>query len=202
MPHRPADEIIRCLETTSDKIRALGREGYEPAEIGRLLNIRYQFAYGVLARAGLVGVPRGESETDVSVAEADDEVLVEEAIERRFALEKDLQRALRENIGELEAGLTIVDDGKEKKVAAGFIDITAKDNQGAIVAIELKAGIADYNAVAQLLSYMGDLMTGANQVRGILVAADFAQRAISAARATPNIVLRRYAFQFSFEPVE
>jgi hypothetical protein len=45
-------------------------------------------------------------------------------------------------------------------------------------------------------------MTGANQVRGMLVAGDFAQRAISTARATPNIVLRKYAFQFSFEPVK
>jgi RecB family endonuclease NucS len=43
-----------------------------------------------------------------------------------------------------------------KKVAAGFIDIMAEDKQGATVVIELKAGIADYNAVAQLLSYMGD----------------------------------------------
>jgi hypothetical protein len=49
---------------------------------------------------------------------------------------------------------------------------------------------------------MGDLMTGANQVRGILVAGDLAQRAISAARATPNIVLRKYAFLFSFESVK
>jgi RecB family endonuclease NucS len=190
------------LETTSDKIRALGREGYGPAEIGRFLNIRYQFAYNVLARAGLVGVTRAEGEPDVAVAEVEDEALVDEAIERRFALERDLQKALRENIEQLEVGLKIVDDGKERKVAAGFIDITAEDKQGATVAIELKAGIADYNAVAQLLSYIGDLMVGTDQVRGILVAGDFAQRAISAARAAPNIVLRKYAFQFSFEPVK
>jgi hypothetical protein len=48
---------------------------------------------------------------------------------------------------------------------------------------------------------MGDLLAEANQVRGILVAGDFAPRAIVAARAAPNIALRKYTFQFSFESV-
>jgi endonuclease len=91
------------------------------------LNIRYQFAYGVLDSAGLVGGTRAEAEAPV----ADEEALVDEAIERRFALERDLQQALRQNIEQLEAGLTITDDGKEKKVASGSIDITVKDRQGA-----------------------------------------------------------------------
>jgi RecB family endonuclease NucS len=117
----------------------------------------------VLAGAGLIGATRAEGEPSVA-AEVGDDALVDEAIERRFALERDLQKALRENIQQLEAGLKIIDDGKERKVVSSFIDITAEDKQGATVVIELKAGIADYNAVAQLLSYIGDLMAGASQV--------------------------------------
>ena len=58
----------------------------------------------------------------------------------RFSLERDLQDALRENIAQLEAGLQIVDGGREQVVDAGRIDITAMDAAGAIVIIELKAG--------------------------------------------------------------
>lgn len=119
-----------------------------------------------------------------------------------FGLERDLQEALRENIGQLEPGLKIIDDGKEQIVASGKIDISAKDKRGATVVIELKAGEADREAVAQLLSYMGDIVSdGGKPVRGILLAAKFSARAISAARASANIELKRYSFNFSFQAV-
>jgi ATP-dependent DNA ligase len=35
--------------------------------------------------------------------------------------------------------LSIIDDGKERKVPTGFIDITARDRDGTTVAIELKS---------------------------------------------------------------
>jgi RecB family endonuclease NucS len=131
----------------------------------------------------------------------EEESSVDAAVEQTFALESDMQDALRENIEQLEAGLTIIDDGKEKKVASGFIDITAKDKQGTMVVIELKAGTAEHKAIAQLLSYMGDLLPEAKQVRGVLVAGDFTDRAISAARAVPNVSLRKYVFKFSFQAI-
>jgi RecB family endonuclease NucS len=46
--------------------------------------------------------------------------------------------ALRANIDQLEPGLTVIDGGNERKVASGFIDITARDRSGATVVIELK----------------------------------------------------------------
>ena len=85
---------------------------------------------------------------------------------------------------------------------SGFIDITAEDKQGATVVIELKAGTAEHKAIAQVLSYMGDLVSEAKQVRGILVAGGFTDRAISAARAVPNLSLRKYAFKFSFQAIK
>lgn len=130
-------------------------------------------------------------------------VEIEEAITTTFGLEKDLQQALRANIGQLEDGLRITDGGKERKVTSGFIDITAEDSDGRTVVIELKADEADKTAIGQILSYMGDLgdVTDA-PVRGILVAAGFSTSAISASRAVPNVELSRYRFQFSFQLVK
>ena len=116
----------------------------------------------------------------------------------KFGLERDLQRALRLNIGQLEPGLQIIDGGGEMNVAAGRIDITAEDNKGRLVVIELKAGTAQPNAVAQVLSYMGSIDAG-RPVRGILVAHDFHERVVHAAKAVPNLSLKAYSFQFSFE---
>jgi predicted transcriptional regulator len=133
-------------------------------------------------------------------AESDEIV---EAVETTFGLEQDLQEALRRNIAQLESGLTIIDGDKERRVkSGGRIDILAKDRTGGTVVIELKAGRADRDAIGQLLAYIGDLLDEAESVRGILVAAEFAPRAIAAARAAPNIRLVRYGIQFSFSAIE
>ena len=118
-----------------------------------------------------------------------------------IGLERDLQAALRRAIEQLEPGMEIVDDGAERSVASGFIDITARDAQGAIVVIELKTGIARQGAVAQVLSYMGDIADEepGQAVRGILVAGDFDKKARSAARVVPNLSLRSYRVSFEFK---
>ncbi len=117
----------------------------------------------------------------------------------KFSLERDLQRALRINIEQLEPGLKIIDDGDERSVAAGRIDITAEDDKGQLVVIELKAGTAQSDAITQVLSYMGSIDAEGRPVRGILVAHDFHGRVVHAAKAVPNLSLKAYAFQFSFE---
>jgi len=130
-----------------------------------------------------------------------DEVI--EAMETTFGLERDLQKALRSNIEQLEQGLKIIDEGKEQTTEAGRIDITAEDKEGAIVVIELKAGAATPDCIAQVLSYIGALSeTEQKPVRGILVAGDFPSRVVFAARAVPNLQLKKYSFRFSFETVK
>jgi hypothetical protein len=126
------------------------------------------------------------------------ESTVDEGIGQRIGLERDLQFALRHGIAQLEPGLIIADDGAERSVASGFIDITARDSH--VVVIELKAGTAGQRAVAQILSYMGDIATEEERenVRGILVASDFDRKAQSAARIVPNLSLRRYSVRFEF----
>lgn len=123
------------------------------------------------------------------------------AEKQRLSLERDMQVALRDNIAALEAGLTIVDDGAERAVTSGFIDILARDAAGTLVVVELKAGKTDARVIGQTLGYMGDVLAEEEApVRGIIVAHDFDQRTLSAARAVPNLTLVRYAISFSFAP--
>jgi RecB family endonuclease NucS len=127
-------------------------------------------------------------------------VTQDEDIGQRIGLERDMQAALRIAIDQLEKGLTIIDEGVERSVDSGFIDITAKDESGAVVVIELKTGTAGQRAIAQILSYMGDMVSEENgtKVRGILVAGEFDQKAKAAAKIIPTLSLRKYSVKFSF----
>jgi hypothetical protein len=134
---------------------------------------------------------------------AEEEHETAEAAEITFGLERDLQSALRANIEQLESGLKIIDEGKERITDAGRIDITASDASGKIVVIELKAGTATPEVIAQVLAYMGTLAEPDNKaVRGILVAGDFHKRVVLAARAIPNLELKKYSIQFTFGTVK
>jgi hypothetical protein len=133
--------------------------------------------------------------------EPNDEVesLITEAKTITFGLERDLQAVLRANIDQLEHGLRITDGGKERTVAAGRIDITAEDREGKLVVIELKAGAAKPESLAQVLAYMASLESEEQKpVRGILVAGDFHDRVVLASRKVPDLQLKQYSFSFSF----
>lgn len=64
--------------------------------------------------------------------------------------------------------------------------------------IELKAGTARRDTIGQILSYMGDVAAEEYQVRGILVAGDFDNKARAAARVVTSLSLRRYRVSFEF----
>lgn len=122
---------------------------------------------------------------------------------QKLSLERDMQAALRLNIARLAPQLRIVDDGAERSVHSGLIDITCEDGaDDALVVVELKAGKADSRAIGQILGYMGDLAEeeDGRTVRGILVAHDFDKRCKSAARVVPSLSLVRYAVEFNFVP--
>jgi endonuclease len=120
---------------------------------------------------------------------------------KQFELERHLQSELRREIGQLELGLEIIDEGLERSVESGFIDILARDGSGNLVVIELKAGMAKRDAVGQITGYMGDLIGEEpdTPVRGILVAAEFDKSCLSGVRAIPSLKLKRYRFAFTFE---
>jgi hypothetical protein len=117
-------------------------------------------------------------------------------------IEKDLQDALRRNIEQLESGLEIIDGGKERHTDAGYLDITARDRNGTIVVIELKAGLAKPAALTQVLAYVATISGKEKKpVRGLLVAAGFHDKVSFAVKAVPNVQLRQYRYKFTFEAV-
>jgi endonuclease len=120
---------------------------------------------------------------------------------KQFELERHLQSELRREIDQLEIGLEVIDEGLERSVESGFIDILARDITGKLVVIELKAGMAKREAVGQIAGYMGDLIgeEPGTPVRGILVAAEFDKSCLSGVRAIPTLKLKRYRFAFTFE---
>ena len=128
---------------------------------------------------------------------------LEDAADLKFGLERDMQDAIRRNIGQLDPQLSVVDDGRERRVAAGFIDILAEDGVGRLVVMELKAGDAPDSAITQLLAYIGSLQEEEpdREVRGMLVARGFPKRVRLAARAA-GIELLTYGFSFTFEAVK
>ena len=137
---------------------------------------------------------------DGGVAPSIADELIEEAVGKTFALEKDLQAALRANLAQLEDGLTVEDGGYERKVDAGFIDILARDAAGVLTVIELKAEVSKPEAVAQILAYMGCVAEETGElVRGILVAGEHHSRVVYASKAIPNLGLKKYRFRFEFD---
>lgn len=71
--------------------------------------------------------------------------------------EKELKTLLRRQLDKVEPGLVAADDGREREVASGRIDITARDVDGNFVVIELKAGPCPAGALEQVLGYSSDL---------------------------------------------
>lgn len=177
-------------EETRNTIISLFQNGLDDREIGNQLDLSPYTVRAVRAHItmGTYGASPTENEEYI------------EAEEIRFGLEKDLQHALRGNIKQLEAGLSIIDNGKERNTDAGFIDILCKDDEGTTVVIELKAGQANDTVIAQTLGYMGALKgEGIEKIRGIIVAADFSHRSKFAVKALPNLKLVRYRFSFVFD---
>jgi len=84
-----------------------------------------------IERGGALATDSGEGDATV-FADDDEETALDaqQDSKQRLALERDMQVALRADIAKLEAGLTIVDDGAERSVQSGFIDILCRDEAG------------------------------------------------------------------------
>jgi RecB family endonuclease NucS len=180
------------MDEIGSQVFALLGEGLTTHEVAERLGVSWQTV------AGYKGAyPAGAVATDAAGAIAE----AESAQNLKFGLERDMQNALRTNIDQLDASLRIVDEGKERQVAAGFIDILAEDDKGSLVVIELKAAEAPDAAVTQLLSYIGSLKGETpGSVRGILIARGFSPR-IRLAASAADIQLVEYGFDFTFTSV-
>ena len=143
------------------------------------------------------------------LGEADDEIAedifevaptsVELSSDANFKIEKEMQAQVRLQIAGVESGLAIIDGGAEVSVATGKIDILARDADGKLTAIELKAGKCPAGAMEQVLAYAQSLSEEHEEAaRCILIAGSFSDRQRAAAKRMVDLKLLTYAYNLSF----
>ncbi|MDQ6770529.1 MAG: endonuclease NucS [Gemmatimonadota bacterium] len=150
-------------------------------------------------KTGDIVVPAWPTEADADGSESEIAAAVEASIEASVSLERDLHSYLSSRVAAIEAGLALVPNGVEYATEAGRVDLLAKDGDGSLVVIELKAGKAKDDALGQLLGYMGCLSEANRAVRGILVASSFDPRVVYAAKALASVKLVKYQVSFTME---
>ena len=143
---------------------------------------------------------------DISDEKDDSEIKsnIEESIEARVSLERDLHNWLTTKLPEIEPGLILVDGGVEYQTEAGRIDILAEDQTGRLVVIEVKAGKAKDGDLGQLLGYVGCLSATTKkheEIRGILIASSFDSRVIFAVKGLSHVKLVKYQLSFKLEEI-
>jgi hypothetical protein len=137
-----------------------------------------------------------QSPTNALDEESDLEEASDPAI---FHVEREMQSAVRKQLELLESGLREADGGLEVSVATGRIDILAEDRNGNLVVIELKAGLCPSGAIEQVLGYAEALFADRGKpVRAYLIASEFSDRHLAAAKRVRDLELRTYEFSLKF----
>lgn len=123
-----------------------------------------------------------------------------------FYMEKQLEDFLINNWDSTELGKKynlIVEDGevvsRQYKTDVSSIDILAKDKKtNSYVVIELKKNQTSDDTVGQVARYMGwiKVKKGDNNVRGVIIAAEFDERLEYALRIVPNVEVFLYKVDF------
>ncbi|TNJ36297.1 endonuclease NucS domain-containing protein, partial [Prosthecochloris vibrioformis] len=152
-------------------------------------------------KRGEIVVPGLDNGFDMSADSLESDV--EESIEASLSLERDLHAYLARAVHEIENGLVLESNGIEYQIDAGRVDLLAKDKNGQLVVIELKAGMAKDAALGQLLGYIGCIAENNEntEVRGILIASDFDKRVVYAAKSLPQIKLVKYKVAFQLQEI-
>lgn len=131
------------------------------------------------------------------------------AVETSLSLERDLEKSLLSNLGQVEPNLQLYQNkgiaGQQLDTGTvGRLDILGIDRNGDFVVIELKTGEADDRVCGQILRYMGwvkENLAGNRRVRGIIVANEFSDLLKYAAKAMPNVTLKKYEVRFEFKNI-
>ena len=119
--------------------------------------------------------------------------------------ERLIQVFLSQNLNQLGLGNLELVELEHPLPEVGRIDILARASDGTLYPIEVKRGVATRDAIGQLQSYVGELMSiyPKSRVHGILVAASLDGGATAALIATPTIDFWSYTahFQFVKQPI-
>lgn len=131
------------------------------------------------------------------VDESTPQVLTE-YVESSLSLERDLEDQIVSHLDVLEPGLTLV--SRQETSDVGRLDLLARDAEGRMVIIELKAGEAKDSSIGQIARYIGwYAQKEGKPPREILVASGFSEPVRWAAKAIPGLKLVTYRVQFVFE---
>ncbi|MEF8690411.1 UNVERIFIED_CONTAM: endonuclease NucS [Comamonas sp. A-3] len=131
------------------------------------------------------------------VDESTPQVLAE-YVESSLSLERDLEDQIVSHLDVLEPGLTLI--SRQESSDVGRIDLLARDAEGRMVIIELKAGEAKDSSIGQIARYIGwYAQKEGKPPRAILVASGFAEPIRWAAKAIPGLKLVTYRVKFVFE---
>lgn len=147
--------------------------------------------------------PSGESDDNDEAADVN-------GADPEFAYERDLRNYLAKNLGVIEQGLQLYDDGEgvtglEFPVGGRRIDILAVDRRGDYVVVELKVSQAYDRVIGQLLRYMGWIEQNqadpGQGVRGVIVASEISDDLRLACSRIDGVNLYKYALSVTLEPV-
>jgi endonuclease len=129
---------------------------------------------------------------------------------REFAYERDLRSYLVKNLGLIEPGLRLYDDGEgitgeEFPVGGRRIDILAVDQGRNYVVVELKVRRAYDRVVGQLLRYMAWIEENhaepGESVRGVIIANEISTDLRLACSRVPGVKIFKYSLSVSLEPI-
>jgi hypothetical protein len=114
-----------------------------------------------------------------------------------FSYEKDLKNSMVSQISELFPEYKIFgenNEGVEFLIGGKRIDILLEKNNGNLLAIELKSGIANYKVFGQISMYLGLLMEQfpEKEIRGCIVAGEIDNTLKSATKTTEFVSLKTY----------
>lgn len=121
-----------------------------------------------------------------------------------FSYERDLKTSMISQISELFPEHKIYgenNEGVEYLIEGKRIDILLEKNDGTLVAIELKSGIANYKVFGQLSMYLGLLMDKfpEKEIRGCIVAGEIDNTLKSATKTTGLIALKTYNMKLELQ---
>jgi len=120
-----------------------------------------------------------------------------EEFERSAFLERDLEDHLVQNLDKIEAGLTLIGQGRQYPTTVGTMDIFARAANGDCVVVELKKVRASDKVFGQICRYMGWVgihFEPQTTVRGYIVGSDVDEKLRMAASVVgePTMKLKRF----------
>ncbi|WP_373060494.1 endonuclease NucS domain-containing protein [Zunongwangia sp. H14] len=137
--------------------------------------------------------------------EDQDDLDLEYSVENNnFSYERDLKNSMVLQIHELFPDYKIYgenNEGIEYLIEGKRIDILLENNQGGLLVIELKSGVANYKVFGQISMYLGLLMEQFpdRDIKGCIVAGEIDSTLQNASKMTDRISLKTYIMKLELK---